>query len=795
MTGPTCRVLLGCLVCLAFSGAAAASGPAPAHDVVLSEGGAAASTADAEQTRLIRRLVQSAGEASDLAALTIDYPLDETIVPPEILAPTFLWHDAAAQADAWLVDVTYGPASPRLYLLIAGTPPTQGEIDPMALSSTNEIYRPTPYQASAMSWKPSDAVWQAIKKHSTGQPATVTFFGYDSAAPESVVSRGRMTLSTSTDPVGAPIFYRDVPLMPPPESENTIMPLRKGALPLIKWRLRDISLPESRVMLSDMPSCANCHSFSADGNTMGMDIDGPRGDKGAYAIADITKDMVISKDEVISWNTFKDKTKKTLGFMSRMSPDGRYAVTTLNELIYVANYRDYKFGQVFYPTAGILAYYSAETGAMEALPGADDPNYVHLNPVWTPDGKTIIFARAGAMDPYPEGRPASTYAGDPNEIQIQYGLYRMPFNEGRGGTPTPIAGASGTGMSDSFPKVSPDGKWIVFVKCKTGQLMRPDSELWIVPAEGGEARRMRANMSPMNSWHSFSPNGRWMVFSSKANTPYTQMFLTHIDEQGNDSPAVLIENATAANRAVNLPEFINRPYDEFAGIYVEAVEHYRDFDQGQDLAREGRIREAAAAFEKALEQTSGESRLHVSLSKAYLNLGEYDKAMEQTRKALEINTYNYEMHMNLGFLLARKGETQAALEHLSAATRINPLHPLLWYNRATLYVQLKDYGSALSDYSEALELTPRYPDALNGRGMVRRLTGDTQGAMADFDESIRVNPKGYQPRFFKALMLKDLGEPAQALEQLDAALELAPPTAPQRARIEALRREVQAALD
>jgi hypothetical protein len=39
------------------------------------------------------------------------------------------------------------------------------------------------------------------------------------------------------------------------------------------------------------------------------------------------------------------------------------------------------------------------------------------------------------------------------------------------------------------------------------------------------------------------------------------MYLTHIDEQGNDSPAVLIENATAANRAVNIPEFVNIPMD------------------------------------------------------------------------------------------------------------------------------------------------------------------------------------------------------------------------------------------
>ena len=112
-------------------------------------------------------------------------------------------------------------------------------------------------------------------------------------------------------------------------------------------------------------------------------------------------------------------------------------------------------------------------------------------------------------------------------------------------------------MSNSFPKMSPDGRWIVFVQCRNGQLMRPDGQLYIVPASGGEARRMRCNTPLMNSWHSFSPNGRWLVFTSKSRSPYTQMFLTHIDENGNDSPAILIENATAANRAVNIPEFVD----------------------------------------------------------------------------------------------------------------------------------------------------------------------------------------------------------------------------------------------
>jgi Tol biopolymer transport system component len=112
----------------------------------------------------------------------------------------------------------------------------------------------------------------------------------------------------------------------------------------------------------------------------------------------------------------------------------------------------------------------------------------------------------------------------------------------------------------------------VFVECRNGQLMRPDSQLYIVPFGGGVGRRMRANTSRMNSWHSFSPNGRWMVFASKARSAYTQMYLTHIDADGNDSPAIIIDNATAANRAANLPEFVNIAGDGIEDIQVHVVD-------------------------------------------------------------------------------------------------------------------------------------------------------------------------------------------------------------------------------
>ena len=62
------------------------------------------------------------------------------------------------------------------------------------------------------------------------------------------------------------------------------------------------------------------------------------------------------------------------------------------------------------------------------------------------------------------------------------------------------------------------------------------------------------------------------MFSSKVNSPYTQLFLTHIDERGESSPPVRLANFTAPDRAANIPEFVNAPADAIATINEEVPE-------------------------------------------------------------------------------------------------------------------------------------------------------------------------------------------------------------------------------
>ena len=70
----------------------------------------------------------------------------------------------------------------------------------------------------------------------------------------------------------------------------------------------------------------------------------------------------------------------------------------------------------------------------------------------------------------------------------------------------------------------------------------------------------------MNSWHSWSPNGKWLVFAPKAYSDFTQLCLTHIDEQGYSTPPVLLAHMTAPRRAANIPEFVNVPAEAIAQI-------------------------------------------------------------------------------------------------------------------------------------------------------------------------------------------------------------------------------------
>jgi len=636
-------------------------------------------------------------------SISIDYPLNGSLFPPDMAPPTFQWRDPAAEARAWQIDVTFADGSAPLRLTSKGEFMQVGPIDKRAISDTNKLPELTPEQAAAHTWKPDAAAWDAIRKHAVSGAATVTISGVADGRP---VSHGSMQLQVSTDPVGAPIFYRDVPLMPSETEKGFIKPLATGAI--------------------------------------------PQNDKGMYSLMPIAKQMTIRSQDVISWASFptENSSPVRVGFMSQVSPDGRYVVTTIrppgsrsSNFYYVANFKDYRFLQVFYPTRGVLAWYDRAGKKLQPLPGADDPHFVQASAMWSPDGKYLVFSRAEAKDPVPADGKMAAYANDPAEVKIQYDLYRIPFNDGKGGKAEPIVGASQNGMSNSFAKVSPDGKWIVFVQAKNGQLMRPDGKLYIVPAAGGVARKMSCNTPLMNSWHSFSPNGRWMVFSSKSRSPYTQMFLTHIDENGNDTPAILIENSTAANRAVNIPEFVNMDPSGIEHIDTPAVDFYKQYDVAADLAKKGQYAAAVPEWAKAVAMSPDDARARNNYGQTLEHLGKQDEAIAQLRKAVLYKPHYPEAHNNLGIALAASGDESEAIESYRKALEDNPGYAEAHNNLGRALMQEHHLAESIEQFQAALSINPEYAEAHNNLGYALAAQGHLDDAIGEYNKAIESDPK------------------------------------------------------
>ncbi len=526
---------------------------------------------------------------SESVQLVISYPSEGTVFPPEIAPPTFRWEFHPRNGNLrWRVSLDFAD----------GGEPLRADSD-------------------TAQWCPSHDLWEEIKQRSVEQAVRITVRGCPTQDPETVVAEGSVRFSTSADEVGAPLFFREVNL--------PFLDAVKNPAAYIRWRFGEISSEEPPpIVLEKLPVCGNCHSFSADASVFGVDVDYAN-DKGSYAICPVSDETCLCDENIITWCDFqKEDGKKTFGLLSQVSPDGRYVVSTVKDLSVFQAVDNLTFSQLFFPIRGILCVYDRVTKTYRALPGADDERFVQSNPTWSPDGKQIVFARSAAY----YGQEAKANELGLTQVEeisrflaerktFQYDLYRVPFHEGQGGEAEPLAGASQNGKSNYFARYSPDGRWIVFCQAESFMLLQPDSELYIIPAEGGVARRLGCNTDRMNSWHSWTPNGKWLVFSSKAFSDYTQLFLTHVDEAGESTPPVLLKNFTADNRAANIPEFVNAS--------PTAIE---------------RIREAF------LDDTN-----YLRAGDEYRKQRDYPGAIELYRKALELNPDNALVHTNWGLCL------------------------------------------------------------------------------------------------------------------------------------------------
>jgi hypothetical protein len=177
-------------------------------------------------------------------------------------------------------------------------------------------------------------------------------------------------------------------------------------------------------------------------------------------------------------------------------------------------------------------------------------------PAFSPDGATLYFCTAAARSIPKEYR------------DVHYSLCSIAFNpETRtfGATVDTLYNARVNGKSVSFPRVSPDGKFLVFTLSEYGNfsIWHKDADLYIIDLQNDTIAAMDALNSPdVESYHSWSSNSRWLVFSSRRlDGLYTRPFIAHIDAAGHAAKPFLLPQKNTdyydwLMQSYNIPEFI-----------------------------------------------------------------------------------------------------------------------------------------------------------------------------------------------------------------------------------------------
>lgn len=462
-----------------------------------------------------------------LAELIVNEPVADTVYPENMAAPVFSWTGPQGPDGIWLVELDGHAGAIRVLV-------------------------------DRSWWVPTKNEWLTIRDIAGHRKVRLSVIGVGGWSTRTAVSRGCSTFFISQDQIRSSITWVRKPL---PFQRALSHP------EATKLMIGDISSYEPpQTALTNQRTCFNCHTFSLSGTHFGMDMD-QNGDKGSYVLKAGPGRRKVAESRLISWNNLPAPapSETNMGLFASLSPSGRYVAATTGELSLFVMLESLSYSQLFFPVTGRISVYDSVEDRFFTLPGADDPDRVQTCPAWSPDGEHLVFASAPVNPSFiaaiKSGKVSSertnqTIAELNRKYPITFDLYRIPFNDGKGGQAEPLAGAARNGASNFFPRFSPCGRWIVFTQSPTGLVLQPESRLYIMPAEGGEVRVLGCNLANMNSWHSWSSNGKWMVFSSKAQSPYTEIFLSHVDENGHASPGCRLFRFSSPKLAAMVPEFM-----------------------------------------------------------------------------------------------------------------------------------------------------------------------------------------------------------------------------------------------
>lgn len=313
---------------------------------------------------------------------------------------------------------------------------------------------------------------------------------------------------------------------------------------------------EERAILTNIQTnmgCMNCHSFNQR-NPQQMLFHLRKELGGTY---------VIRNGEIEKLNTKTPETISALVYPF-WHPSGRYVAFSTNDTQQVAHSTDRNRIEVFDNTSDVVVY-DVEQHQILKNPLLSADGVFETFPAFSPDGRTLYFCSADSV------HVKSAYQ------DVHYSLCSIGFDAAAGtfsSTVDTLYNARTQDGSISFPRISPDGRWLMFTHHGYGNfsIWHKDADLWMIDLlqrpESRAAYPLTAINSPdVESYHTWSSNSHWVVFSSRRDDGlYTRLYLTHVDDDGSCSKPVLLPQEDVyyydrQMKSYNIPELVSSSVD------------------------------------------------------------------------------------------------------------------------------------------------------------------------------------------------------------------------------------------
>lgn len=321
-----------------------------------------------------------------------------------------------------------------------------------------------------------------------------------------------------------------------------------------KWRQvqvcqRDLASYRESVVLDGMSidqGCVNCHSFANNSpDRMLISTRSQRFGSSSLLVSDGEAKRIAAEFGYTAWH-----------------PSGRIAAYSVNKV------------RQFFHAAGAdvrdvidldsaLAYYVVETATTKMVPGASEKPWLETYPAWSPDGRYLYYCTAPLLWTDSSQFPPARYS------EVKYDLMRIGYDveADEWGDPEVVLSSRETGLSILEPRISPDGKFLLFCMCRYGcfPVYQPSSDLYMMDLSTGEYAKLGINSRYSESWHSWSGNSRWIAFSSRRQGGFfTRCYLSFVDRTGKaHKPFVLPQSDPefydSFLKSVSVPELITGP--------------------------------------------------------------------------------------------------------------------------------------------------------------------------------------------------------------------------------------------